>query len=135
MVINWQERMGFSEPIDFVLDNNQVEPRITEIWASFLSNLPEHLQKYVGQKPRFDDDKRVRPLQAADSYAWWVRRWRETDGFIHGEKLPYPWNPKVAFPRLTIEVHRGAIEHEMESLKVRVYALMAAGSDLSQKPR
>src|ERR1700688_2027339 len=41
----------------------------------YVSGRPANIKGVYGAAPRFEDDQQVLPLQAADFWAWWVRKW------------------------------------------------------------
>jgi hypothetical protein len=70
----------------------------------------EYIKKYarpdvaalMGDTPIYRNDKTTLPLQAADLYAYWVRRW-ENEGITDGiEKLSFGWkvNKVETLPRI-----------------------------------
>jgi hypothetical protein len=64
-----------SEKIDFIFDSGVDKRSVLEIWEGYLNARPDEVRKYYGAVPRFEDDMDFLPLQAADFWAWWVRRW------------------------------------------------------------
>jgi hypothetical protein len=75
-VVKYLHLKGIKEKIDFVFDSEGGEP-VTEIidgfsrWAAIA---PDHLKEYIGAPPIFRSEKEVLPLQAADLFAWHIRR-------------------------------------------------------------
>jgi Protein of unknown function (DUF3800) len=63
------------ETIDFIFDNRSEKKAIMEAWDRYLENKPDDVRKHFGAHPRFEDDLDFLPLQAADLWAWWVRKW------------------------------------------------------------
>ena len=51
-------------------------------------------------EPRFDDDMTTPPLQAADLYAWWARKWAIEE--LQGVDLP-----RLLEPINSTSSHRG----------------------------
>ena len=96
-----QHQFGLTEPIDFIFDNQGEGAKIRDAWDAYVNGqiTPEVLA-LTGEEPQFLSDARHLPLQAADLYAWWLRRaWTEggMDAFLH--KWPFPWSIKRDFPR------------------------------------
>lgn len=60
---------------DFYFDDKTEGKFVYATWANHLAKLPEDIRKLYGSPPRFEDDKEYVPLQAADFWAWWVRKW------------------------------------------------------------
>jgi hypothetical protein len=50
------------------------EAEITEAYVAMMKHLPPALTSLLDERPSFEDDKEVGPLQAADLWAWHVRR-------------------------------------------------------------
>jgi len=50
------------------------EAEITEAYVAMMKHLPPSLTSLLDKRPSFEDDKEVSPLQAADLWAWHVRR-------------------------------------------------------------
>ena len=92
-----------NEKIDFIFDERRVEKEnIVRVWDRIIEQLPmEHAVLY-GNTPSFENDEEYLPLQAADFWAWWVRRWaiQYPESHISGE---FPWNyNREKPPRLMI---------------------------------
>jgi hypothetical protein len=60
---------------DFYFDKRTEAKFIHAAWANHLAILPKERRDLYGSHPRFEDDKEYLPLQAADFWAWWVRKW------------------------------------------------------------
>ena len=66
--------LGLTEKIDFVFDQQtRGWPQIFDAWDSFSKHAPIN-RNMIGGSPRFEDDKGLPPLQAADFLAWVIRR-------------------------------------------------------------
>ena len=63
------------EKIDFIFDERSDKNIILSVWEDYLKNRPDEIRKYYGASPVFKDDNEFLPLQAADFYVWWVRKW------------------------------------------------------------
>ena len=90
--VEWLHESGTTGPIDFIFDDQTEAGTINSIWDGFSASFPMEHRNLVPNRPRFRREEEFLPLQAADMYAWWVRR-------RHGELktslidgLPYPWN-------------------------------------------
>lgn len=82
-----EEFVPLSETVDFYFDERAEKKQIREAWDEYMSSRPEEIRAFYGNEPRFEDDKKFLPLQAADLWAWWVRRWH-AEG--HPEKMEIP---------------------------------------------
>lgn len=67
---------GNPNPVELVFDcQNTQEVEILRGWSDFKKiATPEQIEQ-VGGMPLFGDSKKILPIQAADMYAWWVRKW------------------------------------------------------------
>jgi hypothetical protein len=54
--------------------------------------------------PQFHDEKRLKPLQAADFHAWWIRR-RYVERITKIAKLEAPWKSKGTIKYMQVEVN------------------------------
>jgi hypothetical protein len=63
------------ETIDFIFDERSEKSRIIPAWETIRLSLPQQEAALYGKTPRFEDDEEFLPLQAADFWAWWVRKW------------------------------------------------------------
>jgi hypothetical protein len=79
-----------TERVDFVFDDQpgQME-RALNAWAEFKEVAPENIKPLLGDPPIFRSDLMTLPLQAADLYAWHLRR-QQTVEFT-GEQYQSPW--------------------------------------------
>src|ERR1700746_1350220 len=77
--------MGMHEPIDFIFDNKSEKEKVLTGWDWFISSLNPDMRKLVCPCPIFRKDEDFMPLQAADLWAWWVRKWF-LDGNDNGVK-------------------------------------------------
>jgi hypothetical protein len=79
-----------AERIDFVFDDQpgQMEKALSA-WRYFKEVTPDNIKPFLGDPPIFRSDLTTVPLQAADLYAWHLRR-QETVKFT-GEPYQSPW--------------------------------------------
>lgn len=63
--------------VDFIFDDQAEKSHILSAWDSYISQRPAETIGLYGATPRFENDKKFTPLQAADFWAWWVREWYE----------------------------------------------------------
>jgi hypothetical protein len=69
-----------NERVDFIFDKGTGQEKfIQSNWSAFIENQPEEVRELYGKTPDFADDVEVPALQAADLWAWWVRKWYEED--------------------------------------------------------
>lgn len=67
--------LGEDEKIDFYFDDGVDKKTVIETWDDYLKSRPDEIKKFYGSTPSFRDDEKFLPLQAADFWAWWVRKW------------------------------------------------------------
>jgi hypothetical protein len=48
-------------------------------WEDYSNSRSEEVRDLYGVTPRFEDDETFLPLQAADFWAWWIRKGYEED--------------------------------------------------------
>lgn len=64
-------------PVDFIFDEKSEKTVIFNGWDEYLALRDPSIRKLFGAKPQFRDEKKCVPLQAADFWVWWRRRWYE----------------------------------------------------------
>lgn len=66
------------EQIDFIFDDQTEKKMIWKVWDEFVETRPDNYRANAsGSPPRFENDQKFLGLQAADFWAWWVRKWYE----------------------------------------------------------
>jgi Protein of unknown function (DUF3800) len=79
--VQWIDELSMPGEIDFVFDEQVMEKlKVLGAWEDFKHGnwVARGVKQRVGRMPSFQDDKVVRPLQAADMLAWVCRRrWLE----------------------------------------------------------
>jgi hypothetical protein len=65
------------QTVDFIFDNQTEKHAIKASWEGYINSRPDSIKSLYGAAPRFEDDQISLPLQAADFWAWWVRKWYE----------------------------------------------------------
>lgn len=82
------------EKVDWVFDERLMEQgKFLSVWDAIVHDAPQDVKPMIGGTPIFRKDDAVRPLQAGDLEAWWIRRrWNEK---LRGlPRLEYPWHPE-----------------------------------------
>jgi hypothetical protein len=67
--------------VDFYFDKERSAKAILGAWQEFADTRPDNIRQFYHTMPRFEDDEVFLPLQAADFWAWWVRKGAE-DGTL-----------------------------------------------------
>lgn len=112
-----QERIDAKviDPIELVFDKqNHQENEILRAWLDFAQTATPEDINLVGGMPIFGDSKKILPLQAADQYAWWVRKWyiESKDDQEFERKMdtqPYSWGAQKASPHVTIKITKDIV--------------------------
>lgn len=69
------EWLPADQTIDFYFDNHAEEDEITKMWGHYVSERSGEIRNFYGAAPIFRSEEEFLPLQAADFWAWWVRKW------------------------------------------------------------
>ena len=81
------------EKVDWVFDEHKSEVHVSQIWGAVIHDAPDPaIKRMLAGSPIFRKDDDVRPLQAADLEAWWMRR-RGLEQLNGIARLEYPWMP------------------------------------------
>jgi hypothetical protein len=64
--------------LDIYFDEESGSDWLTDWWDRFIQSVDSDHEIY-GNRPEFRNDEEFLPLQAADFWAWWVRRGYETN--------------------------------------------------------
>ena len=80
--------------VDFWFDKEEAnEIYVRSIWDEYLARREPEYRPLYGAKPRFERDEDFPPLQAADFWAWWVRKWTLEFGPEGIQEGQYPFDP------------------------------------------
>jgi hypothetical protein len=90
-LLRFMQVLGLDEPIDFIFDDQtRGKTKIFEAWDSFRNHAPCPNHRF-GRSPDFQNDKDTIPLQAADFFAWVIRR--NAMRFLKREpEETFPWS-------------------------------------------
>lgn|SRR5215469_6660341 len=77
--IKMQRDLGISQPVDFIFDEQQKLSAYVDESYDHLKALSAECHPLIGDRPSHKDDKKILPLQAADLFAWHVRRYFEDE--------------------------------------------------------
>lgn len=73
------EAVGVIPPdavVDFIFDDTMNKRQVRAGWDFYLAERKQAgVRVDFGKEPRFEDDRSYLPLQAADLWVWWVRKW------------------------------------------------------------
>jgi hypothetical protein len=94
MLAQHQDDLGIDEPVNFVFDDQSEKNRTRGLWDLLKLSSAPRFRKNMGDEPSFKKDEDVLPLQAADLYAWWIRKWCLEGVADWCAQLPFPWGIK-----------------------------------------
>lgn len=113
--------------VDFIFDNNSEKKAIIVAWDQFVSARPQEVQRLFGATPSFQNDKVFLPLQAADFWAWWVRKWAGESAIPQIDAFAFPWAIRRQYP----QIHMGAGEEGLvRSIIARVSGMVPPGTPI-----
>jgi len=107
--------------VDFYFDRHSASGELIDAWDEYIKTRPEDIQDFYGAMPRFEDDEEFLPLQAADFWAWWVRKAYEDDtidDLVSNNNFRY-WIGEKRIPKIIISLSEDKIvANLMESLRL-----------------
>ena len=106
------------QTVDFIFDNQTEKTAILSSWDEFMARQSAELRPRFGATPRFENDEEFLPLQAADFWAWWIRKWYEDGPDVVEEKVNSGdfgvWKRnRSSFPTLAISFDENQLVEEM----------------------
>lgn len=105
------------ENIDFVFDRQSEAGAIHAAWNSYVDNRDEEVRHRFGGMPRFEDDEEFLPLQAADFWSWWVRKWWNEGKPEKMETCDFGgWREQRKYPRVAISYDEDQLVDTIRSL-------------------
>lgn len=126
------------DKIDFYFDEQAEKKIIVPMWDDYIRNRPAHVVGRYGATPRFEDDREFLPLQAADLWAWWVRKWTSEGhpelqdgpdfGSWQGKRAGFP---KLAFTADEDSITKGLVKIALELMPDGYKAVYDLKMDLS----
>jgi hypothetical protein len=63
--------------VDFYFDEQTQKKVIRSVWAEIIEKRAPEVRELYGSEPKFENDEIFLPLQAADFWAWWIRKGHE----------------------------------------------------------
>ena len=116
-----QEKFKITEPIDFIFDMQTEQAQVREGWNYMYLSVTPDLRAMLGNPPTFLDDEKDLPLQAADMWAWFVRRWEvrgTPDGFknLNFRSARFFWDAERDMPRMNIVFGKKDFQHEFDNM-------------------
>jgi hypothetical protein len=114
---------GVVNPCDFIFDEQgSIGNDVLDVWDN-LKEIADDLAKngrtdfrpFLGSKPIFRDDKSFLPLQAADFYAWQVRRL-----FYENKVLTVPHRPELRAVEIIPAMTWHVDENQMRDMRLNL---------------
>jgi hypothetical protein len=130
MIIDYLYRhhsgLRLTDRVDFIFDDQSEKKHVRDTWDYFKSTGSPELQRIMGDKPVFKCSHALKPLQAADLWAWWVRRW-----FVNGiedgvVRLDFPWTTRRDLRRLEILADEEGLRKSYGELVRQAWTLFGA---------
>lgn len=115
-----------SKPVQFFFDESEHKKLILSTWKSFAQSVPDDWRHLYANTPKFGDDKVHLPLQAADLWAWWVRKryeQGERDRLFGGDVFDH-FSEQRYVPKIFVEYHQDRI---VKNLVETVKSLISTG--------
>ena len=83
---------------EIIADERRDKRPILLSWDEVIGQLPPDEARLFGNIPLFEDSRQFPPLQAADLWAWWVRRWSNEYGPGGVAVAQFPWETDMKIP-------------------------------------
>ena len=114
-----QREFGLTDPIDFIFDDQSEKTKIRDAWKFYVNGrITSDVRALTGAEPVFLNGIDHPALQAADLYAWWLRKaWNERgiDAFLH--RSPFPWKINRDFPQFLMAFNEKDLRVELEKIR------------------
>jgi len=96
-------------PVQFTFDSHTSGPLCLDHWDLLKASCtPEIASTFAGQ-PLFRKEEEQLPLQAADLYAFWVRKWKQSGDREAMKHLAFPWTADRDIPRFRLDLRQGGL--------------------------
>jgi hypothetical protein len=128
----WHHEDGVTLPVDYVFDEQGVIGVEAAIWYEHIKawQKPE-IAELMGSTPKFENDKLVLPLQAADMLAWHLRREKDHPGEDSSE---WPTAPVIGLLHAEVHLTKDFLIDTAEKMK-KVPGVEFARAKLTRKQR
>lgn len=104
-LIEYQHEIGIDKPIQLVFDTQTEMNTVLASLDYLILNTPGRFHHLLTE-PRFEDDTTTPPLQAADLYAWWARKWAIDRLPARDEQFAWTRTRKIRGILIEIDGHR-----------------------------
>ena len=126
--------MDLREQVDFVFDEQAEKDAIRAHWNRYKLPIATETGQFTENDPLFYSAENSLPLQAADFWAWWVRKWEE-DGVPGGiSKLEFSsggfsWKGERNIPRPSTRFSKDDLKKEFARSFDNISIYLASLSD------
>lgn len=111
-----QRAMGLHHPVDFIFDERGEERWVRESWDQIKRLMKREAAQLLGEKPRFENDEHFLPLQAADLFAWHVRKSWISNRSIIDKPIELPWAPQRGMRGQTFSVNYDFLVRQLHAI-------------------
>lgn len=124
----WHYDDGVTLPVDYVFDDQGAVGAEAVLWYDQIKKWQKpEIAALMGSVPKFENDKQVLPLQAADMLAWHIRRHKDHPQEDH---LKWPTSPLSRLLHAEVEVTKDLLVTMAEQMK-RIPGV----ENIQQKPK
>ncbi|PDT64465.1 hypothetical protein CO683_37920 [Bradyrhizobium ottawaense] len=113
LAVHQQKFMRWNDPVDFIFDDESEKVHILEMWDWMKVLMNSAAQGRIGSTPIFRPDEKFMPLQAADLYAWWIRKWHNEGNREAIQSYQFPWGCKRDIPQIHIDLKESGIRRTL----------------------
>ncbi len=110
-----QETLNLFTPIDMIFDEKTESTAVLGGYHFLQYTAPSDFLKKMGSVPSFKKDHEILPLQAADLYAGWVRKYH-LEGVNLRKNNPFPWVIKKPIHTLYMYLNTSYFLDELNAL-------------------
>ncbi|NKQ85587.1 DUF3800 domain-containing protein [Rhizobium ruizarguesonis] len=95
------------ETVQFHMDQISSGKVVDKLWPEYMQNRSDMMRERYAGIPTFESDKNSLPLQAADLWVWWVRKWcdlNQTHRITAHDFDGFAKSAKRRTPRVTVDI-------------------------------
>jgi hypothetical protein len=101
VLLQLSNNLNIREPVDFIFDEENEKQHTLKHWELIKKSSSINVSNLMGVLS-YGDDKKTLPLQAADLYAYWIRKWIVEHPNQKIEESDFPWKVNVEMQTLHI---------------------------------
>lgn len=113
------DMVPLGEVVDFYFDDASEKKIVLAAWDDYMTGRVPTQRDMYGRTPRFEDDEQFLPLQAADFWAWWLRKWTKALGpdRVSEGKYPFPHAKKPIYHLVLHQTEEQMIRYQVDNLR------------------